>query len=262
MKRQYFFFSFILTFLFAQSLEAQKINLFHTAYFPANPNGGIEELKAFIEQDIVYPDKALSQAIEGDVFITFKVNYKGKVVYKSVADTGHVLLRQEAERIFDRIIWEADEERNTNTLGYEKIKFQFDIKKYKRLCRKRGYESLPYGNYEIDSSASVFTINEVDEKPDVLNGESINSFISQNFKYPSLAYQQNISGRVSLEFIIEPYGLISNVRIIEAVPGGCNEETMRLMRAIDWKPGFKDEKAVRTRFQYQLNFRHPGGTVR
>ncbi|MEQ8624838.1 MAG: energy transducer TonB [Vicingaceae bacterium] len=255
-------FTLILLFVLTQAVQSQRINLFRTVHFPATPNGGVKELEDFVEQAIVYPDELLEEDIEGKIYITFMVDYRGKVIYKSVADTGHVLLQKEAERIFDRIVWQADESRNTKSLGYEKIKFHFDTKKYKRLCKKRGYEELPYGDYDIDSSATVYSINQVDKKPKVLNGESVNSFVSKNFRYPSLAYQQNISGRVTIDFIIEPYGLISNVRLIEAVPGGCNEETIRLMRAIDWLPGFKAGKAVRTSFQYQLNFRHPGGTVR
>ena len=262
MKRLIKIFSFILPFLLTQTAWTQKIDLFRTIYFPANPNGGLEELEDFVKQALIYPQAALDKDIEGEVYITFKADYKGKVIYKAVSDTGNILLKQEAEQIFDRIVWEADKKRNTTALGYEKMKFHFDIKKYKRLCKKRGYSQLPYGNYEIDSSATYYTINQVDENPKVLNGKSINSFITKNFSYPPLAYQRNISGRVTIEFIIEPYGLISNVRLIEAVPGGCNEETVRLMEAIDWKPGVKDGKAVRTIFKYQLNFVHPGGTVR
>lgn len=262
MKRLIQLLSLILLFLLPPLAWTQKIDLFRTIYFPANPNGGLEELEDFVKQSLIYPPTALDEAIEGKVYITFKVDHKGKVIYKAVSDTGNILLRQEAERIFDRIIWEEDEERNTDALGYEKIKFHFDIKKYERLCRKRGYKTLPYGDYAIDSSASIYSINQVDQKPTVLNAESINAFITKNISYPPLAYQRNISGRVAVEFIIEPYGLISNVRIVEAVPGGCSEETVRLMKAIAWKPGFKAGKAVRTIFNYQLNFVHPGGTVR
>jgi hypothetical protein len=244
------------------SVHAQKVHMFRTIYYPANPYGGEEELKEFVAQEVVYPTEAKNAEIEGDAFITYKVNSEGKVIFKEVVEEGNSLLKKEAERVFDKILWEKDPQRFDKDLGYEKLKFTFDLKKYKKAVKKRGYDALPYGDFEIDSSAETFTINQVDKKPEIKNSTSVNKYISQNFKYPSIALQRNISGRVTVEFVIEPYGIASNLRVVEAVAGGCNEETERLIKGMRWVPGFKDGKAVRTLYQYQLNFVHPGGTVR
>ena len=89
----------ILLFVLSQPAQTQRINLFRTVHFPATPNGGVDELENFVKQELVYPDKLLAEDIDGKVYITFMVDHRGKVIYKSVADTGHVLLRNEAERI-------------------------------------------------------------------------------------------------------------------------------------------------------------------
>ncbi len=240
----------------------QDIDMFRTVYSPSEPCGGSTELQSFVKQEVVYPRSLLASETAGSVFITYLIDNEGRVAYKEVVDYGEVELRREAERIFDKILWVADDSRLVSELSYEKIKFNFHPKKYKKLVKRRGYDLLPFQQQAVDSSSNFFSINQLDEEPSTLNAESINDFILQNFNYPPIALKMNISGRVTVEFIVEPYGKLSNFNIIEAVGGGCNEETIRLLKAMDWKSGIKDGKAVRTLFEYQLNFVHPGGTIR
>jgi TonB family protein len=237
--------------------------MFRTIYFPANPYGGQSELKSFFRQELVYPRQALEEGKSGEVFITYLIHPNGSVKFKEVISNDSVqAFLDEASRVFDKILWEPDKGRDLESLGYEKLKIIFNPKKYKKAVKRRGYDLLPYPNLTIDSSYKYYSINELKEKPSITNANSINEFISNNIKYPPIAMQRNISGRVTVEFIIEPYGKTSNVRVIEPLAGGCNEETIRLMKAIEWSPGVKDGKAVRTLYTYQLNFVHPGGTVK
>lgn len=254
---------FLLLSLLSFSLLGQNITLFRTVYYQAEPYGGMRELEEFVKQEMVYPDSALDAEIEGDVFITFMINPKGKIKYKKVEKSGHPLLQAEASRIFDRIMWVADDERKEDELGYEKIKFEFHRKKYMKLVRKRGYH-----HFAIDSSLTVsdrlmpYGLNEVDQAPQIKNAKSVNDLVSSNFKYPSIALERGIQGRVVLKMVVEPYGLVSNVKIEEAVAGGCNEETIRLVKLMRFSPAMKDGKAVRCFYEYQLNFNNPGGQIR
>lgn len=241
----------------------QKADWFRDQFSPTIPYGGESELKAFVEQIMVYPKQAIDKQIEGNVFINYVVNLKGKVVSRETNPGADTLLSKEALRIFDRIVWEAKPDANPNEVVIEKLRIQFSISKYKRLVKRRGYDSLPYiaGLHYGDSTFRYYSINEVDQRPSIKNYSSINAFVRENFNYPSIALQREISGRVTLEFIIEPYGMTSNVRIVEALAGGCNAETIRLVKAMLWNPGIKEGLAVRTIYKYQLNFVHPGGNM-
>lgn len=241
---------------------SQDIDMFRTVYSPSEPCGGANELKDFVKQEVVYPRALLENEISGTVYITYLIDNQGKVAYKEVIDHGDIELRNEAERIFDKILWVADDSRQVGESSYEKIKFNFHPKKYKKLAKRRGYDLLPYQTNAVDSSANYYTINQLDVEPSIANASSINEFVVRNFVYPPIALKMNISGRVTVEFIIEPYGKVSNMRIKEPIAGGCNDETIRLLKTMDWKAGLKDGKAVRTLFEYQLNFVHPGGTIR
>ncbi|MEQ8909137.1 MAG: energy transducer TonB [Vicingaceae bacterium] len=248
--------------LISMNLIAQKVDFYPGNVFPAEPYGGKEELSLFVKQRMVYPKEAREQEIEGKVSVQFKVNAKGQVSEKIISKSAHEILTANAIELFDEIVWTKNEGTSAKAGNYNEVIFHYDLKKYKKAIRKRDYDELPYPKGEIDSSAQFYNINQVDEKPKIANAKSVNGFVSKNFKYPSLALQRNISGRVSVEFIIEPYGLISNLRIIKSVAGGCDEETKRLVREMEWTPGKKDGKYVRTLYRYDLNFMHPGGSVR
>ena len=252
----------ILIFVYSAACFGQNSHLFRTIYYPAEPFGGEKELKTFIKQEFVYPDSALQNGLEGEAFITFKVNSKGHVIYKEVAKNVPLILQKEASRIFDKIVWEQDPSRSDPDLGFEKLRIDFKIKKYQKLIKKRGYEHLPNIDNPYVLESNYYNINQVDIKPEFNAATNFNKFLKENFNYPNIALQQGISGRVTVEFIIEPYGLASNIRIKEAVGGGCNEETARLVRLMKWSPAMKNNKAVRCLYEYQLNFVNPGGSVR
>jgi len=243
-------------------LMAQQMHLFSTIYYPSKPYGGLEELEVLVKQETVYPEKLLEAGIDGEAFITFIIDHKGNVQFKHIEDQGDPLFKKEASRIFDHILWEKDQNRNVSGLGYEKLKIAFNAKKYKKLVKKRGYGHSPLTLSDSTNSGKYYTINQVDQQPFINEETSINAFIRKHIKYPTIAYNQGISGRVTVEFIIEPYGKLSNFRIVESLAGGCDDETKRLMRMIEWTPGKIEGRPVRTLYRYQLNFVHPGGTVR
>lgn len=241
---------------------SQKIELFRSEWNSANPYGGIKELESFVQQEMVFPEEELENKIKGEVFISYVINAEGKVASKEVTSSTNPNFSAEAERIFSKILWEKNPGRASGKRGKEKIKFQFHPKRYQKLVKKRGYHQLPMKQYQDSSTTKCFTINQVDQKPEILNASSVNYFVQENFKYPTIALQRQISGKVVLSFVIEPYGLASNVRVLKAVAGGCSEETVRLVKAMKWSPALINGKAVRTLYEYELNFIHPGGTMR
>jgi protein TonB len=82
-------------------------------------------------------------------------------------------------------------------------------------------------------------------------------FINGNIKYPETAYRQNISGKVTLRFVIEPQGRVSNIKVIQPVSGGCTQEAIRLLKLIKWMPGIRENMAVRTFMNMDINFKLP-----
>lgn len=83
-------------------------------------------------------------------------------------------------------------------------------------------------------------------------------FLQKNMKYPEIAIQAGIEGRVSVRFVVEKDGSIGNVNIQKGVPGcpECDKEAMRVIKMMPkWKPGKNGGKAVRSYYSMPVVFK-------
>ena len=96
----------------------------------------------------------------------------------------------------------------------------------------------------------------VEEQPSYPGGEAeMYKYFSDNIKYPDLARNGNIEGKVYVRFVVEKDGSITNVRVMRDIGGGCGNEAMRVVKAMPkWKPGKQRGKAVRTEFNLPVSF--------
>lgn len=98
--------------------------------------------------------------------------------------------------------------------------------------------------------------SDVDMMPEFPGGEmKLLEYIAMNVKYPEIARQKGISGRVFVTFIVEPDGSISNVGILKGIGSSCDQEAYRVVKAMPkWNPGEKDGKKVRVSYMLPINF--------
>ena len=91
----------------------------------------------------------------------------------------------------------------------------------------------------------------VEEMPSFPGGEAkLMEYVAKNIKYPQIARETGIQGRVFVGFVVEPDGSISNVKLLRGIGGGCDEEAMRVIKSLPkWKPGKQRGKAVRVSYQ-------------
>ena len=97
----------------------------------------------------------------------------------------------------------------------------------------------------------------VEEMPAFPGGEGkLMEYVSKNIKYPQIARETGIQGRVFVGFVVEPDGSISNVKLLRGIGGGCDEEAMRVIKSLPkWKPGKQRGKAVRVSYQIPVFFK-------
>lgn len=103
--------------------------------------------------------------------------------------------------------------------------------------------------------AEVFTI--VEEMPEYPGGlNKLTDYLSKNIKYPQMARESGIQGRVFVNFVVEPDGSVSNVNVMRSLGGGCDEEAVRVVKAMPkWKPGRQRGKAVRVSYILPIVFK-------
>ncbi|MEZ5198069.1 MAG: energy transducer TonB [Bacteroidales bacterium] len=238
-------------------LNAQEIT-------PASCYGGKRLMKEFIKEEMVYPAFELNNHIEGTVVLSFLVEPDGKVSDLNVHTSVSPALDEEAIRIMKHILWYPARELGKPIPYINHFEVKFDVRKYEKLCRNRGYDKITYAHTPIDTSWNIYPQIDVEISPKpVYNSSNYNfsSFVSNNLEYPEAAFKQNISGTVKLKFVVEPSGRISNILIEDAVGGGCTEEAIRVVKLIKWTPGILNGFAVRTWMCLEITFDIASRTV-
>ncbi len=100
----------------------------------------------------------------------------------------------------------------------------------------------------------IFTV--VENEPEFPGGmEALYKYLAQNIKYPQLARENGITGKVYVTFVVEKDGTIANPKILRDIGGGCGAEAIRVVKAMPkWSPGKQRGKAVRVQFNLPVNF--------
>ena len=106
-----------------------------------------------------------------------------------------------------------------------------------------------------DEDDEIYQI--VDEMPSFPGGEAkLIEFLSNNIHYPKTALENGIQGRVLVGFVVEPDGSVSNVKLLQSIGGGCDEEAIRVIKSLPkWKSGKNHGKPVRVSYQLPISFK-------
>lgn len=101
----------------------------------------------------------------------------------------------------------------------------------------------------------VFDVVEV--MPQYPGGQiAMMKYIMENIKYPKQAMKERIQGRVTVRFIVEKDGSISDVKPILSVHPLLNKEAVRVVESMPkWTPGKHNGKPVRVRFNLPVMFK-------
>ena len=97
----------------------------------------------------------------------------------------------------------------------------------------------------------------VEQQPQFPGGQAaLFSWLSQNIHYPPVAEENGIYGRVTLSFVVEPDGSISNVQVVRGVDPSLDKEAVRVTKAMPkWQPGKQNGQAVRVKYNLPVTFK-------
>ena len=116
-------------------------------------------------------------------------------------------------------------------------------------------ESPPVANLTLVEQI-VEPIRSADQMPEFIGGEEARvKFIRDNMRFPSIASEMGISGKVVLQFVVNKDGKIDKITILRGIGGGCDEEAMRVTKLMPpWKPGRLNGKAIPVYFVMPIGF--------
>lgn len=104
-------------------------------------------------------------------------------------------------------------------------------------------------------ATKVFDV--VEEMPSFPGGQgALMSYLASNIKYPVVAQENGVKGRVIVSFVVERDGSISDVRVARSVDPSLDREAQRVVKSMPrWKPGKQNGSAVRVKYTVPVVFR-------
>ncbi|WP_439185578.1 TonB family protein [Carboxylicivirga taeanensis] len=108
---------------------------------------------------------------------------------------------------------------------------------------------------EEDSEEQIFIV--VEEMPKFPGGTAaLLKYISSNVKYPVICQENGVQGSVSVSFVINEKGEVTNVKAYRGSDPNLEREALRVVQSMPrWTPGKQRGRAVKVSYTVPVRFR-------
>jgi len=114
-------------------------------------------------------------------------------------------------------------------------------------------------NESVETKERIFSQNEVEKPATYMKGDQrrfMEEWVYHYLRYPSLAIETGIQGRVIVDFIIEKDGKVSNVQVTKSVHHLLDNEAVRVIKVSPkWKPALFAGQPVRVKISVPVEFK-------
>lgn len=139
-----------------------------------------------------------------------------------------------------------------NTATVETADFSTEDQSYKRVEIQA---PIAAPEEEPEDQKKIHVI--VEKMPEFKGGaEAMNNFLVRNIKYPLIAQENNIQGRVICQFVVNSDGRIVDVEVVRGVEASLDAEAVRVIKSMPpWTPGKQGGKNVRVKYTLPIRFK-------
>ena len=97
----------------------------------------------------------------------------------------------------------------------------------------------------------------VEQMPSFPGGmAALMAYLQKSIKYPPVAEENGIQGRVVCTFVVERDGSVTDVRVAKSVDPSLDKEAVRVVSAMPkWIPGKQNGQSVRVKYTLPVTFR-------
>ena len=97
----------------------------------------------------------------------------------------------------------------------------------------------------------------VEQMPSFPGGpQALMQWLSENVRYPVVAQENGVQGRVVVSFVVERDGSITDVKVVRSVDPSLDKEAARVVKSMPrWIPGKQNGQAVRVKYNVPVAFR-------
>jgi protein TonB len=108
---------------------------------------------------------------------------------------------------------------------------------------------------EEEDDNKVFDM--VEQNPTFPGGQAeLMAWISNHLKYPAIAAENGIEGKVIIQFVVGRNGAIRDANVVRALNPSCDREALRVVNAMPrWIPGKQNGKEVSVKFTLPITFK-------
>lgn len=119
---------------------------------------------------------------------------------------------------------------------------------------------------DMDVNYVVMEEEEIEEDTPIIKAEKMPTFqggdllkfrewVQKRLRYPQIAQENGISGRVTLSFVIERDGSLTNIEVMQSPDRSLSEEAIRVLSTSPkWEPGKQRNQPVRVKFTLPVAF--------
>jgi len=117
------------------------------------------------------------------------------------------------------------------------------------------FTQMVFDDEEEAEEQEIFFI--VEDMPDFQGGgqDAFRQWIAENLRYPQIAAENGIQGRVFVQFVVNTDGRVSDATVVRGVDPSLDREAVRVVMASPpWTPGRQRGEPVRVAFTFPINF--------
>lgn len=226
---------------YAQAQHDNDTVIFIAVEEPPTFPGGDSAMVAYLKHNLHYPPAEKEKGIQGKVFVGFVIEKDGSVSSVEVKRGIGEECDAEAVRVVKEMPnWEPGKQSGIVVRTPMVLPISFTI-------------------VEQPKAPTVDSLKKVEKMPEFPGGEqALMDFIGTNIKYPQNAIDRRIEGRVFVQFIVEPDGSVTNIKVARGIGGGCDEEAVRVVKMMPkWIPGEAFGEKVRVSYYLPINYKLP-----
>lgn len=215
--------------------------------------GGQGALLKFLATNVRYPESAVKNGIEGRVSCSFVVGKDGVISEAEVIRGVSPELNEEALRVINSMpVWSPGKQRGKVVNVKYTVPVTFRLSGGKKKTSSRIVQRQIK---EVDTSGRVFTV--VQQMPEFPSGQaSLLKYLATRIKYPAIAQENGIQGRVSCSFVVDTDGSLKNIEVIRGIDPSLDREAVRVIREMPkWNPGVQNNMAVAVKYTVPVTFR-------
>lgn len=176
-----------------------------------------------------------------------------KEVKSSIKFTAPVIKKDNEVKPEDEMKTQQELMQTNTAIGALDVKGNSDNGEVLKVTERVADEPVKPDKPEVENK--VFEV--VEQMPTFPGGTSaLMQYLSDNIKYPVVAQENAISGRVVVSFVVERDGSITDVKVVRSVDPSLDREATRVVKAMPkWIPGRQNGSPVRVKYNVPVAFR-------